>query len=333
MAQLFELRSSAGKIYKIDQAWMRLGRADENNIVVRDPAVSRFHLNLYLKDGRLIVEDAGSENGFVVNGRLLKSATALNPGDRLSLGSTEFLVRLAGAVATPRDSAAPRGTPIPVAVPQGGGVPARFKLYAVVVVALGAAFVMSKQKTDAPVATEAKDALEVTEKKLTMTDDIKKFQQKSVTEIKADSKFREAKRDYDNGNYSRAILGFREALTFNPANEGATEFLSFAEEGLKKQLDALAKDSQRSFERLQYHRSKGQAQQILTILSEQIPGFVQRVLREEATPQDGGRRTASQEDTVLEIPCDKTSAVDLCKNAVSTIKRCRQLLGEEDVLK
>src|SRR5437868_5237564 len=64
----------------------RLGRREDNNIVLDDDSVSGSHALVLLKDGRWWVRDVGSTNGTLVNGSLIKAETILNEGDELQVG-------------------------------------------------------------------------------------------------------------------------------------------------------------------------------------------------------------------------------------------------------
>jgi len=75
---------------------LRLGRAADNDMVVRDPTVSRHHAEL-LGDpahGYQIV-DLGSRNGTFVNGRRVERAQ-VRPSDHIGIGYHEFRLRRAG---------------------------------------------------------------------------------------------------------------------------------------------------------------------------------------------------------------------------------------------
>jgi pSer/pThr/pTyr-binding forkhead associated (FHA) protein len=75
---------------------LRLGRAADNDVVIRDPTVSRHHAEL-LGDsthGYEIV-DHGSRNGTFVNGRRVERAQ-VGPSDRIGIGYHEFRLRRAG---------------------------------------------------------------------------------------------------------------------------------------------------------------------------------------------------------------------------------------------
>ncbi len=77
-----------------DGLWT-VGRAENNHLIVSDPAVSSQHARLEARGGMLTVTDIGSTNGSFVNGMQLTPhvPVTLGPNDRLRLGQTEFMVQ------------------------------------------------------------------------------------------------------------------------------------------------------------------------------------------------------------------------------------------------
>lgn len=73
-----------------------VGRAGNNDVVVRDVSVSRFHAFLKRADtGEFMLQDAGSTNGSSVNGRPVPArgqgpAAVLRPGDNVRLGQVDL---------------------------------------------------------------------------------------------------------------------------------------------------------------------------------------------------------------------------------------------------
>jgi pSer/pThr/pTyr-binding forkhead associated (FHA) protein len=63
-----------------------LGRDAGNDIVLNDEAASARHALLEFADGGWWVEDAGSTNGTVVNGQVIRARERLQFGDELSIG-------------------------------------------------------------------------------------------------------------------------------------------------------------------------------------------------------------------------------------------------------
>jgi pSer/pThr/pTyr-binding forkhead associated (FHA) protein len=72
---------------------LRIGRMPENDVVLDNLGVSRFHARLLLEDGRVVLEDAGSENGCFVNGARIDDRHAIASGDVIAIGKHELHVR------------------------------------------------------------------------------------------------------------------------------------------------------------------------------------------------------------------------------------------------
>lgn len=70
----------------------RIGRSSSNDIVIKDPALSRYHCRVFFKPGEgLWAEDLGGSNQALLNNKPLTEAR-IAPGDRLTLGDTTLLV-------------------------------------------------------------------------------------------------------------------------------------------------------------------------------------------------------------------------------------------------
>jgi hypothetical protein len=72
-----------------------IGRSHECDVVLDDAGISRRHAEVRPGTTGWMVADLGSTNGVLVNGRPLSGEQALEPGDRLELGSTELVFELA----------------------------------------------------------------------------------------------------------------------------------------------------------------------------------------------------------------------------------------------
>jgi FhaA, N-terminal domain/FHA domain len=72
-----------------------VGRSRDCEIVIDDAGISRRHAQLRPIDGGWTIEDLGSTNGVIVNGREIRAAEPLHPGDRLELGSTQLVFEIA----------------------------------------------------------------------------------------------------------------------------------------------------------------------------------------------------------------------------------------------
>lgn len=71
-----------------------IGRAEDSELPLDDPLVSRHHAAIDVADGTATLVDLESRNGVRVNGQKLQGSRALVPGDRVSIGSTDLVFAL-----------------------------------------------------------------------------------------------------------------------------------------------------------------------------------------------------------------------------------------------
>jgi FHA domain len=101
----------AGRGFEVEDA-VELGRGVADSPELSDPAISRRHARLSIDSvGRLTIEDLGSRNGTLVNGRVITGVETLAVGDVIDLGDTTLEVAaIESSLAAPTASApAPAG--------------------------------------------------------------------------------------------------------------------------------------------------------------------------------------------------------------------------------
>jgi FHA domain len=69
-----------------------VGRAQGAALMLRDPEVSRRHARFESRDGIVFIDDLGSRNGTFLNGRRLRDALELRPGDAVDVGTTRIMI-------------------------------------------------------------------------------------------------------------------------------------------------------------------------------------------------------------------------------------------------
>jgi len=76
----------SGTSFPLTDVEATVGRASGCAIFIDDPTVSSIHARLTRAGDQVVVDDLGSRNGTLLNGRRLKGPTALSLGDRLGIG-------------------------------------------------------------------------------------------------------------------------------------------------------------------------------------------------------------------------------------------------------
>ena len=85
-----------GREYALDAPVVTIGRRDENNVVIKDPTVSRKHAMIRREGDDFILVDNNSTSGVTVNGQPITGEYRLHDGDRVGIGgSALFTVQLA----------------------------------------------------------------------------------------------------------------------------------------------------------------------------------------------------------------------------------------------
>ena len=81
--------SEDGKIltYKIEKDTLKVGRAKDNDVLLKDQTVSRKHAELNKTTAGYLLKDLGSHNGTFVNGTRI-SQLLVRHHDRIKIGSS-----------------------------------------------------------------------------------------------------------------------------------------------------------------------------------------------------------------------------------------------------
>ncbi len=72
-----------------DQAVVTLGSMDDNDLVIEDDTVSRYHCRIYQEEAAYVLQDLGSTNGSFIDGVRIKEAY-LSPGCTVEIGNTRI---------------------------------------------------------------------------------------------------------------------------------------------------------------------------------------------------------------------------------------------------
>ncbi|MBI1877379.1 MAG: FHA domain-containing protein, partial [Chloroflexi bacterium] len=117
---------NVGETYKV-KLTTRIGRERDNDVVILDPKMSRYHAQISMEAGQWLLADLGSSNHTYLNGVAVSEATPIQSGDRIGLGETELILRMPsqpGAEPAPAETTPPPiVTPPPPAPVSPAGLP------------------------------------------------------------------------------------------------------------------------------------------------------------------------------------------------------------------
>ena len=74
-----------------------IGRERDNDIVIVDPKISRYHAQIAMQGGQWLLTDLGSSNHTYLNGLIVNEPAALRAGDRIGMGETEMTWQIPGS--------------------------------------------------------------------------------------------------------------------------------------------------------------------------------------------------------------------------------------------
>ena len=77
--------------FDLPQGTTIIGRSLDCHLTIEDPLVSRKHARIVVTADGAHIEDAGSRNGVKVNGATIREPTLLSNGDRLRIGTQDFV--------------------------------------------------------------------------------------------------------------------------------------------------------------------------------------------------------------------------------------------------
>lgn len=70
---------------------LSLGRQGDNDVVIKDPFISKNHFKIVEDEEMYYLEDLNSSNGTFLNGEKIEDVVRLSNNDRIRIGNIEFL--------------------------------------------------------------------------------------------------------------------------------------------------------------------------------------------------------------------------------------------------
>lgn len=274
----------AGAKFQLLPPRVTIGRGLDCNVVLSDPRVSRMAATIEFSMEEIVVKEASSRQAMSVNGEACTIAS-IKDGDLIRIGDTDMLFSVKALQLPPPQAlsgAAGRGlgnvagaSPNRAPRAASGGMSSRAKFYlGVGVVGLAfAALLMSetpKPKTETgPRSTdEIQKEIEASEKK--QEEIIQKRIFKSDAEKtrfeEAQRHFNEGFRDYQKGQWGRAMRSFETARTIDPLHQMAVRYYKLAEKERDQMISDLTLEGRRYREKSMWSRCSAQFEKVLDMI-------------------------------------------------------------------
>ena len=325
------LRDRQGQQFAVTSNLLKLGRAIDNDIVVADISVSRYHIALQPSQDGAIVFNTGSESGFFINGEWFLDSAMARPGDIVRIGNEEFAIE--GQTIAPSDDFA-----FSTSANSSGSLDVTSRNRKIMRAGLLVAVVVMIGLSLMPSEDQEKNRNPASNEKVTDGLNNESFNDINVTqlgpqELTAVDLYKRGVRELSNNNQIRAIQYLQQSLVEDPTLRPADQMLQDAEKQLKDRVGDLVLNSEKNYKDSRLILSRSQANQALDLMSEQIPGFSFQVQQKQRTLAGQKMPVLSREQIYLDLPCEQTPDDKICSRAVEILKRSRLRLGEENVLK
>jgi len=79
--------------YPFTRETLSIGRMRENDIIIDNLLVSRFHAKIHKKGDQILIEDQGSENGCFVNGKKISETVEISEKDEVIIGKHKLVLK------------------------------------------------------------------------------------------------------------------------------------------------------------------------------------------------------------------------------------------------
>ncbi|MEZ4814719.1 MAG: FHA domain-containing protein [Bdellovibrionota bacterium] len=333
MSEIF-LKDRRGNNYAIKQDVLKLGRAIDNDIVLTDLSISRYHIALQPSNDGLLISNTGSDLGFYINNDFYMDTALAHSGDIIRIGREEFQVDIPTPMKsndfgfTTHADDISRTNSLDINSARTKKI--RIGVGLILVLMIGLALMPDPEENKAsrnPTSTRPTEGLPTD----SYTDmDVPRL---GPQELTAEDLYKRGLRELSNGNNIRAVQYLQQSLVEDPSLVKADRTLEDTRVALKKQTETLIENSEKNYKDSRLALSRSQANQALNLLSEQIPGFSFQVQQKQRTLATQRLPVLSREQLYLDMACDQTPEVKLCERAVEILKRSRLKLGEENVLK
>ncbi len=288
---------------------LHFGRALDNDIVLDDPMVSRYHAHLTYEEGRFYLIDLNTPNGTSINKKKILNQR-LQHGDVIQIGNSVFRFLLKKSAETRVTPFTQKGSPqkeriTPEELPFGNRRGLK-KLLPLFLGGFGLLFLiwLAWPKSESLPLKDEKAASPITERYATLPDTRKEAF--LINKEKADGFYHSGYREYMAKNYLRALDDFKAALELYPDHRLARIYLDKTEAAVTEEIEKNYKSALNYFKSGQYHLSIHHFRRVMTLLSKRAPP--ERYCEEREDRQNG--RAAAAQNRDYERYCDSKQKIE-----------------------
>jgi pSer/pThr/pTyr-binding forkhead associated (FHA) protein len=226
-----------GAVYKLMSAHVKIGRGDDNDIVLTgDTKCSRYHASLTLSENGIEIRDISDRNSVLVNSQQVTHAILL-PGSVVQLGDTKLQFNIGGAT----NLLAPASAHAPVQ--NGQRKPRKQKTsglsptFYIVLGVLGLLVVYllnspTGPKKSEPALRTEQEVLNTIDKNRQLVQDIAEQKRQDGRESdqykEAQANFIKGFRDFQKGQFERALDYFQTCLSIYPQHAQCNQYYTEA---------------------------------------------------------------------------------------------------------
>jgi pSer/pThr/pTyr-binding forkhead associated (FHA) protein len=269
-----------GIAHPLNKEKILIGRGEENDITLNDPRVSRQHASIRMTQQGLYVKDSGSSTGLLINGRVTKESL-ITPGTILTIGDTQlkFDVSLHTAVASTQVESLKQASlndvsPFDSVVkkPKENKLP--FYLVLIGIIGGGAYLAnredsLKKQSTAIRTEEIVEQEIESTRKRVEDLFRLQNEKGKNTQQYKdAQSSFIKGFRDFNAGQFKRAMISFSAARALYPDHELATKYYQLSEVKLSQIINITLTEAKRAFELNQFTLAGSKYKQVMALVED-----------------------------------------------------------------
>ena len=88
------------RVFALPEGETVIGRDSDVGVSIDSLQISRHHARIVVTEERAVLEDLGSKNGSLLNGKRISGATELSDGDRIGIGHEVLVFRFRDRLAT-----------------------------------------------------------------------------------------------------------------------------------------------------------------------------------------------------------------------------------------